>query len=37
MATHQLGLDEVDLGVRSIGGEGVADAIHVSIIPSRDV
>jgi threonine dehydrogenase-like Zn-dependent dehydrogenase len=37
MATHQFGLDQVDLGVRSIGGEGVADAIHVSIIPSRDV
>ena len=37
MATHQFGLDQVDLGVRSIGGEGAADAIHVSIIPSRDV
>jgi threonine dehydrogenase-like Zn-dependent dehydrogenase len=37
MATHRFGLDQVDLGVRSIGGEGVADAIHVSIIPSRDV
>ena len=37
MATHQFGLDQVDLGVRSIGGEGAEDAIHVSIIPSRDV
>ena len=37
MATHQFGLNQVDLGVRSIGGEGVANAIHVSIIPSRDV
>ncbi|NQV54784.1 MAG: zinc-binding dehydrogenase, partial [Rhodospirillales bacterium] len=36
MATHQLGLDEVDLGIRSIGGQGLEDAIHVSIIPTKD-
>jgi threonine dehydrogenase-like Zn-dependent dehydrogenase len=35
MATHQFALDEVDLGIRSIGGEGLPDAIHVSIIPAK--
>ena len=37
MATHQFGLDNVDLAIKSIGGEGAEGAIHVSIIPSREV
>jgi threonine dehydrogenase-like Zn-dependent dehydrogenase len=33
MATHTFGIEDVDLAVRSIGGQGVPGAIHVSIIP----
>ena len=35
MATHQFALNEVDLAIRSIGGQGLPGVIHVSIIPSR--
>jgi threonine dehydrogenase-like Zn-dependent dehydrogenase len=33
MATHRFGIDEVDLAIKSIGGQGAPGAIHVSIIP----
>ncbi len=34
IATHAFKLDEVDLAIRSIGGQGCEGAIHVSVIPS---
>ena len=33
MATHVFGLDEVDLALRTVGGEGEPDAIHCAINP----
>ncbi len=35
MATHVFGLDEVDLALRTVGGEGEPDAIHCAIDPWR--
>ena len=37
MATHEFALDEVDLAIRSIGGQGCEGAIHVSVIPSKPI
>lgn len=33
MATHRFGLDDVDLALRSVGGEGADGAIHVTVMP----
>lgn len=33
MATHRFGLEEVDLAIRSIGGQGAPDAVHVTVFP----
>ncbi len=33
MATHRFGLADVDLAVRSVGGQGAAGAVHVTVLP----
>ena len=33
MATHTFGLAEVDLAVRSVGGQGAPGAVHVTVLP----
>ena len=33
MATHRFGLADVDLAVRSVGGQGVPGAVHVTVMP----
>jgi threonine dehydrogenase-like Zn-dependent dehydrogenase len=33
MATHRFGLKDVDLAVRSVGGQGAAGAVHVTVMP----
>jgi threonine dehydrogenase-like Zn-dependent dehydrogenase len=33
VTTHRFRLDEVDLAIRSVGGQGVPDVIHASLMP----
>ncbi|MDQ7907573.1 zinc-binding dehydrogenase [Phytohabitans sp. ZYX-F-186] len=33
LATHRFPLEDVDLAIRTLGGEGVDDVIHISLMP----
>jgi threonine dehydrogenase-like Zn-dependent dehydrogenase len=33
MATHRFGLKDVDVAVRSVGGQGAPGAVHVTVLP----
>ncbi|MGW4370987.1 zinc-dependent alcohol dehydrogenase [Nocardia takedensis] len=33
LATHRFALDDVDLAIRTLGGEGADDVIHISLLP----
>jgi threonine dehydrogenase-like Zn-dependent dehydrogenase len=33
MATHRFGLADVDLAIRSVGGQGAPGAVHVTVLP----
>ena len=33
ITTHRFGLSDVDYAIKSVGGQGAADAIHVSVMP----
>jgi threonine dehydrogenase-like Zn-dependent dehydrogenase len=33
VTTHSFGLDQVDIAIRSVGGQGVPDVIHASLMP----
>jgi threonine dehydrogenase-like Zn-dependent dehydrogenase len=33
MTTHTFGLKDVDLAIKSIGGNGIPDVIHASLMP----
>jgi threonine dehydrogenase-like Zn-dependent dehydrogenase len=33
ITTHKFGLKDVDLAIRSVGGQGVPDVIHASLVP----
>ena len=33
MSTHRFGLADVDLALRSVGGQGAPGAVHVGVLP----
>jgi threonine dehydrogenase-like Zn-dependent dehydrogenase len=34
LATHKFSIEETDLALRTIGGEGAPNPIHISVVPS---
>lgn len=36
LTSHTFGLDQVDLAIESVGGEGEADVIHASLLPWKE-
>jgi threonine dehydrogenase-like Zn-dependent dehydrogenase len=36
LSTHSFGLKDTDRAIRTVGGEGTADALHVSLLPWED-
>jgi threonine dehydrogenase-like Zn-dependent dehydrogenase len=36
VTTHRFGLNDVDYAIKSVGGKGASDVIHVSVMPWKE-